>query len=301
MRFRSLAITLILLSLWTFAGCGRDSGSPAGEKRRVVDDLGNVVEVPDSLQRIISLAPNVTELVWFLGESRRLIGVTTQCDWPEEALRLPRVGDFSHPGLERIVALSPDLVLATSVEQQQWNRKLSALGIPVYTVYPRTCDELVESMRRLLALFGNPRQGADSLEAFSRRLDRFRRVEEGPGEPIPRVYVEISDNPLMTAGKGSFVDDLIRRAGGANVVGRLERDYCIINQERIVEADPEVIFVLHGLADAGDVARRIGWEGVSAVHRGRIYDDVDLDLVLRAGPRILQGLRLLEERIHEAL
>ncbi len=265
--------------------------------RKSVDDLGKVVELDSRPERLVSLAPGITEILFFLGAGQRLVGVTNQCDWPARAGSIQKIGDFSNPSLERIIALSPDLVLTTSHEQARWIETISSLGIPIYTVYPSDCADLVSSMQRLLELLGDTAAGRDSIRTFSENLRTLDESQRGTDDSKPRVFIEISSSPLMTAGEASFVSDLITRAGGSNIAVNLERDYSIINPERVILDNPEVIFIFHGLTTAHDLSLRIGWQDIEAVKNGRVFDDVDPDLVLRPGPRVLQGIERIRERL----
>jgi iron complex transport system substrate-binding protein len=255
--------------------------------------------------RIVSLAPSVTETIFFLGAGEKLVGVTTQCDWPARAREITKVGDFSSPSIERILELSPDLIITTSLEQERWTQKLMALGIPVFTLYPRDCEEMLRGMESLLTLLGETRGGPDSLAVLRVRLREVTQSAPQGNEPATRpaharlsAFLEISSSPLMTAGRDTFVSDLLERAGGRNSFGILERDYCIVSAERVVEADPFAIFILHDLSSKEEVSRRLGWERIEAVRSGRVYDDVDPDLLLRPGPRAVQGIAALSERLH---
>jgi iron complex transport system substrate-binding protein len=296
------SIPLILAA----AGCGdRERGGGEIAALRVPDDSGRIVTLVRRPERLVSLAPSVTETIFFLGAGEKLVGVTTQCDWPPAARGIAKVGDFSSPNLERIVELAPDLVVTTSLEQERWTQRLLSLDIPVFTLYPNNCEEMLEGMERLLEILGETCGGPDSLRALRGELDEIGESIRGSGERAgtlapekPRVFLEISQSPLMTAGRDSFVSDLLERAGGSNIFGILERDYCIVSSERVVGADPEAIFILHDLSSKQDLSERLGWEKIEAVRTGRVYDDVDPDLVLRPGPRAVRGIRALSERLH---
>lgn len=292
------AFLLFVLLALAHAGCGeREERRKEGEAFRVTDDLGRIVSLEKRPARIVSLAPSVTETIFFLGAGDRLVGVTTQCDWPPAARGITKIGDFSNPSIERILELSPDLVVTTSLEQERSTQRLISLGMPVFRLYPRDCTELVRGMERLIEVLGETRGGEDSLRALEGRLveieesvkRRERLAGEGEGRR-PRVFIEISESPLMTAGRDSFVSDLIERAGGRNVFGILERDYCTVSAERVVEADPEVIFIFHELATKEELAGRMGWEEIEAVRTRRVYDHVASDLVLRPGPRAVGAI-----------
>lgn len=293
-----IRVFLLLVYCQTLACDHVKNEGKGSEAIRIVDDLGRTVVFYGSPSRVVSLAPNITEIVFFLGCGDKLVGVTNQCDWPPAAGSLTKVGDFSNPSIERIIDLSPDLVLTTSLEQDRWVVKLSSLGIKVFSIYPGDCEELVNSMKKLLKVLGETRAGSDSIRFFEEKIVALESIPGNTGAERPRVFVEISDSPLMTAGDDSFVSDLIERAGGLNIAMGLQREYCIINPERVIRDDPEVIFIFHGLASRDELSRRIGWANIEAVKSGRVFDDVNPDYVLRPGPRVIKGIISLRERLH---
>jgi len=300
MKRSSHRLAALLILVFGSAACSSPGdNTEAANIIKFTDDLGRVVELSKRPERIISLAPNITEIVFFLGSGEKLIGVTSYCDWPPQAREIPRVGDFSHPSIERIVELSPDLVLTTSHEQDRWIGKLFSLGIPVYSVYPHDCEALLNSMENLLGLLGDTPAGLDSIRIMAEKLAKLGKTFHLEGNERPGVFIEISKSPLMTAGSSSFVSDLIERAGGRNIASGLPRDYCVINAERVIKSDPDIVFLFHGLSKKEELSRRIGWGSIGAVKKGRVYDDIDPDIVLRPGPRAVLGIKEIGERLRE--
>ncbi|UCG42867.1 MAG: cobalamin-binding protein [candidate division WOR-3 bacterium] len=242
--------------------------------------------------RIVSLVPSATEVVYALGAGGQLVGNTTYCTYPERARSVYKVGDFVNPDIERIAVLRPDIVLLTLPTHRLVADRLAELGLRFHISQPRTIEETlgeIDSIGVLLGRRGRARSLTDSL-----------RLELGqiPAAPdSPRVYVEISLSPLMSVGARTFMNELVEYAGGRNVYAFSGQQYPLVEAERVVRADPEVIIVLHPGASAQEIASRVGWSGISAVEGGRIYTDIDDDLVTRPGPRLVEAVKVLAERL----
>jgi iron complex transport system substrate-binding protein len=260
--------------------------------------LGRRVVVPARAVRIVSLAPSITETVFVLGEGERLAGVTDYCDYPPEAAKKPRVGGISTPSFEAILALRPDLVLATSESNYAEHvQKLVALGLPVYVIRPVDFESVLESIERIGAVLGRDALARTHVAAMRREADGIARAVAGL--PRPRVLYVVWPNPLIAPGRGTLITELLERAGGESVTGAEPFPYPRLSLETIVERRPERIIVgRHGQATAAELLR--GWEhltAVAAVREGRVYA-VDGDLVHRPGPRMIEALRALARALH---
>lgn len=269
--------------------------------RALVDDLGHEVQIDSPPARVISLAPSITETVFALGVGERLVGVSSFCDYPPAARELARVGGFATPDIERILALAPDVVLLTTVAQQGLSERLKSAGILTWSVFPRRVDELSPSIRRLGEFLG-VRASADSLAGeidafFASVASQLSRPRE---HARPRVFFEIDSNPLMTVTDDSFEGSLLRALGAENIAGGLPRSYARIDPEAVILGDPDVIVITHRVGGAEELRQRRGWNTVHAVKERRVFDDVDPDLLVRPGPRILEGARALLPRLHSA-
>lgn len=235
-------------------------------------------------RRIISLSPGMTEVLFAIGGQDRLVGVTSYCDYPPATRALPRVGDFSHPSLERIIRLQPDLVIVNLPEQQRIKQDLEKMNIPVFVSAPESLNgiyqEIVELGRRIGRL-----AAAESLVAQMRK-----QIQPVPG--LRRtVYLELSPRPLITVGRNSFVSEIVACAGGQNIFADLDRSYPVIPQEEVIRRNPAVIIVLHPQS----IIDRIGWSTIDAVRNHRIYSHLNPDLLLRPGPRLVQGFEALKQ------
>lgn len=235
-------------------------------------------------RRIISLSPGMTEVIFAIGGQDWLVGVTSYCDYPPAARTLPRVGDFSHPSLERIIRLKPDLVIVNLPEQQRIKQDLEKMNIPVFVSAPESLNdiyrEIVELGRRIGRL-----TAAESLAAQMRK-----RIQPVPRRRCP-VYLELSPRPLITVGRNNFLSEMVACAGGQNIFADLDRSYPVIPQEEVIRRNPAVIIVLHPQS----IQNRIGWSKIDAVRNHRIYSQLNPDLLLRPGPRLVEGFEVLKQ------
>jgi len=290
-------LVIVIFAAVLGGGCGPRPApappAPPGGTRVVVDDLGRRVAVPASPRRIVCTSPELTEILFAVGAGSRVVGVVRGCDWPPAARRLPLVGDFSNVSLERVAALSPDLVLATGHEQDRMLEQLRPLGVPTAAFMARDIAGVRRNITTVGALVGAESNARGVVAAFDAALARVdAEVARVPAGRRPRVYLEISPEPLMTVAAGSFVHEEIRRAGGVNIGADLPRPYCRIDGEEVIARDPEVIILCHGATSPRALAARTGWRGISAVRAGRVYE-ANPDLVLRAGPRLAEGVAQL--------
>lgn len=269
---------------------------PAGWAATWTDALGRRVEVSDQPRRLVSLAPSVTEILFALGLGDRVAGVTDFCDYPPAAKTKPRVGGYAEPSLEALVALKPDLVVASADSTKpQLVHRLESLGVPVYVVYPRTYREVAQTIRTLGRVTGALRAG----EALAASLeDTARRTQAAvAGRPRPRVLLCVMVRPLVVAGPGTFVDDLIRLAGGVNVVPRGPSHYPTWGPEALLAHDPDVIVVTPHPGDPDPRTAFGKWPELRAV-RTRRLQTVEANWVQRPGPRLVEGLRALASALH---
>ena len=240
-------------------------------------------ESGSEIRRIVSLAPSLTEIVFFLDGGDRLVGVTTFCDYPEQAKSIYKVGDFSNPSLERIIALKPDLILATMPEQRRIIIELMKMDIPVFTSHPRTLVDIISEIDSIAHL----------LKVRSPRDSLLDLIQSSPVKERPRVYLELSPDPIITIGSSSYLNDLIKKSGGENIFSDLNLEFPSVNWADVLRRDPEIILIFH----TQDYRGRIGWKGLSAVRSGMVIDDLNPDIYLRPGPRTFQAYSELKEII----
>ena len=256
--------------------------------------------------RIVSLAPSVTEILFALDLGDHIVGVTDQCNFPPAAKGIERVSGFGTPNVEKLLALGPDLVIACGLEKPECAEVLRQAGIQVVDVQATgviaSFPELFHAIGRIGDATGCSSEAQKLIAAMQAKLDAVAaRVSRIGVARRTRVFIEIEENPLMTAGAGSFINDLIRRAGGRNVAHEIGSAYPRIDPEKVIAWNPQVILVAHGdraVPAAERLARHIGWSEVAAVRDRRIIDDIDADLLLRPGPRLADGVKALAVRLY---
>ena len=285
---------LIILFISIFFGIGGEA--PAAT---FTDEVGRTLEVNGPPQRIVSVAPNVTEILFALGLEDRLVGVSVYCQYPPAALKKEKIGGYINPSLEKIVALRPNLVIGIAEgDLKTFVDKLAGLNVPVYITNPRDALEVLTSIQKI----GEVTFAPEPARKISRSMEeRVRGVQEKvQGQPRPRVLHILDFNPLISAGKGTFVDDLIRLAGGRNVAETAAGKYPRFSMEEVLVQDPEVILLASMKSQDPMVKQRRWWERwktISAVKQGRIYV-LDSDLIHRPSPRMAEGLEQVARAIH---
>jgi len=289
--------SLLTISFLLLTACGEEP-PPDTENSlttiTVVDDAGRELTFAEPPMRVISTAPDATELVSVLAPGR-LVARSVWCNYPPAIEKLPVIGDFSNPDAERIAALEPDLVLLTGLEQAPLLAKLENLGIPAYVYYPTSLAALRRDFIELGRLFENIDGGeALALELDAAMLfDADKDADKSPGVR-PIVYAEISAEPLMTVAEGSLLHELIVQAGGENPFADLPREYHEVTPEQLLLTNPDVVLIICGFVSLDEVLERTGWSELAAVQNGQVYQ-LDSDLFTRAGPRTATALRQLHE------
>ena len=252
------------------------------------DDRGVTVRLAAPPRRVVSLAPSLTEIVFLIGRGRSLVGVTRYCNVPSEASGLPKIGGVSDPDVERIVALSPDLVLCTTDGNPRDKvRALEEMGIPCFAVAPQDLEAVFAAVERLGILLGAADRGRAEAGALRRRA-RLAGPPSGTAEK-PAVLFVVSTAPIIAAGEGTFMDELVRLAGGRNAAARFSGRYPRLSVEGVVAARPDVIFVagMSGVERFPSEVTR--WKEVPAFRDGAVIT-LDGDLVTRPGPRLVTAL-----------
>lgn len=273
--------------------------TPSPYPMTATDMAGREVTIPAEPQRIVSLAPHITEILYALGLEDRVVGVTQFCNYPPEAAEKPQVGGFSDVSIEKVVEQNPDLILVASIHMAQVLPELEKLGLPVLVMDAHDLPGVLDQIRLVGKITGQD-EAAEALTAqMQARADAVAKAVEG--RPRPRVYWEL-DPTFWTAGPGSFVQDLIERAGGENIAADVEMAWVQLSAETIIARDPEVIFLAdHPYGETKEsVMARSGWEKISAVVNGRIVEltQEQGDMVSRPGPRVVDALELIAKALH---
>jgi iron complex transport system substrate-binding protein len=245
------------------------------------------------------VAPNVTEILFALGLEDRLVGVSNYCQYPPEAKKIEKIGGYINPSLEKIVALRPDLVVGIAEgDLRTFVDKLAGLKVPVYIANPRDALEVLTSIRKIGEVTFAPEPARRIVRSMEEKIGSIR--DKVQGRRRPRVLHILDFNPLISAGKGTFVDDLIRLGGGRNVAEAATGKYPRFSMEEVLVQDPEVILLASMKSGDPLVKQRRWWERwktISAVKQGRVYV-LDSDLIHRPSPRMAEGLEKVAKAIH---
>lgn len=298
MKYKWQAIILLVLIYFSFL-VGTQSNANA---RCVTDQLGRSVALSDNPQRVVSLAPSITEIIYELGQEHRLSGVTRFSDFPSEAAKLPKVGSFVQLDLERIVALKPDLCLSTKDgNPRAVVERLESLQIPVYVVNPRDMDSMMKTVVEIGVLLNADQKAKTLAQKMRSRIQKVERLV-AKASNRPRVFYQVGIFPIVSAGSNTFIHELILLAGGKNLAAGLTA-YPRFSREQVLALSPEV-FIISSMAK-GEVFERVKkewsrWTDIPAVRNQQIFL-VDSNLFDRPTPRLLDGLKLLVRLIHPEL
>ncbi|MGA7622154.1 MAG: ABC transporter substrate-binding protein [Candidatus Acidiferrales bacterium] len=268
----------------------------------VTDETGRHMSVPLNVRRIVSLAPNLTETIYALGQQNKLAGDTTYCDIPAAAKEKPHVGSPVNPSLEAVVALHPDLVLATtSINRAQTADALLKLGIPVYTSDPHTVNGILSSIEVMAELMGASEQGATLVAALQERLEMLHaRLQD---RPMVHVLFVVWDEPLISIGQNTFISDALRWAGAESIITS-SQNWPQVSLEEVVRLQPDYIVIAgdHAQAEAPGskgatiLRARPTWRDLQAVKQGRIV--IASDEVSRPSPGLVDAIEEIARDLH---
>ena len=255
----------------------------------------------DEKLRVISLAPSSTEILFALGLDDEIVGVSQYCDYPEGVLTKERVGTFSRPDIEKIISLKPDVIFCTSLEQAPAVTRLRQLGFRICVSDPSTMEGLFASIDEIGGLVNKKDAARSLIDGMKAGIKGVAdKVASVPETKRPKVYIEFWNKPIMTAGKGTLIDELITLAGGINIAADSGSRYSGYSPEDVVKHNPDCIIMSYmaypGILDA--LKARFGWGDIAAIKNGRVYNDIDPDIILRAGPRSVKGLIEMHKRFY---
>jgi iron complex transport system substrate-binding protein len=297
--------------LFVFAAAACSSAAPAGvesppsrasasaERPTILtlqDDAGREVEFVEPPRRIVSVAPSTTELAFAAGLGDAVVAVGKFSNYPPEAASLTSVGSYVDPDLETIVGARPDLVLVTDVHLAEVVPALERQGLRTLVLSATSIEGVYLNLLLLGRLSAEPEKAEALVDQLRARVARVEKAVAG-ATPV-RTFYEL-DSTLFTAGPGTFIDDVIQRAGGINIAGGASTDYPQLSAEQVVALDPEVVILADEAAGVTPeaVRARQGWAHVSAVVNGRIAV-IDPDIASRPGPRIVDAIEAVARILH---
>ncbi len=295
-----LLTVLLVATVIIFSGCTIEEEVDQAEEelvteRKVVvtDRKGREVSIEGVPERIVSLSPANTETLFALGLGEAVVAVTEYCNYPPEAQEKELIGDFANPSTEKILELSPDLVLASTL-QKDTVLQLEDLGVKVLVVESQSLEEIYSSIKMIAEVTAVEEEGEALVLSM---MDRVKAVEDalaviGEADRV-LIFYEVYSDPLMSAGDGTFINEIIAYAGGINIFHDVDENYPMVSAEVVAEKEPDVILYpdYHGTADLvlEQMAGRPGWENVPAITENRIYA-VNDDHFSRPGPRIVNAI-----------
>ena len=309
MEKKALAIGIIVVVVAALIGGYAyyvyGGGSNAGSgKINVVDDEGNNVTLEKPASRIVSLAPSNTEILFAVGAGNQVVGVTQFCDYPPEVNEKVKNGTIKVVGgyaddyinIETIVSLNPDLVLAYGGGMQTKTiAKLESLNITVAVLNPKDLNGIYKDIGIVGKLTGYINNANNVVKNMKNKVNEVG--EKISGLPKKKVFYVVWNNPLMTAGKNTFINQVISLAGGINIFGDEKTSYPTVSMEDVIAKNPDVIIIIpHCQLTKEDILKNWSKE-IDAVKNGSIYE-IDDDIVVRPGPRIVQGIEEMAEDLH---
>jgi len=274
----------------------------------LVDAMGNVVTFTSAPERIVSLSPSNTEILFAIGAGDKVVGITDYCDYPYdfsawvEAGNITSIGNYWKPSVEPIVDLDPDLVLASTASLEA-AENLRNLGYKVLVVESKTVDGCLQDILLVGRATDKHIEAGALVSEIRARMDAVANQAAGASS-TPKVYHEVWSPPLQSAGPGTFIDELITLAGGTNIFNDAATSWPIVSSEAIIEKDPDVMVFpdmymgrQNFYETLEDVVNRPGWETISAVQNDKLYE-INAAIIARGGPRLADALEILAKMIH---
>jgi iron complex transport system substrate-binding protein len=296
-------LTLLILLCLTSIGCAdrhsansKKSTPKSANTVAYIDEIGQRVELPKHPMRIISLAPNVTETLYLLGAQDRLIGNTTQCNWPEASKRKPKIGDLLNLNYEVILAAKPDLVIAsTAGNDRAAVMRLTSLGVPVYVIAPRNVEKIFQCVEDVGRITDCSAQGLQLVAQMKERLERVKlRIA---GLPPMRAFFITWFDPLLTPGQATFENDVLRLAGVLSITADIPQFYPRYSLEQLLVKDPDAILTIEHQGDPlPNFKKTPGWKDLRAVKEGKTY--FLSEYLQHPSPLFVDGVEDLAKQLH---
>jgi iron complex transport system substrate-binding protein len=293
-----LAVSMVIAPL--AASCNDGSVTATGQTITVTDGLGREVNVKVNPQRIVSLAPSNTEILFALGLGDRVYGVTNICNYPPEAQSKEKVGDYYSVDTEKVISINPDLILAEDLQKADIIPALEKLGFSVVTLVPHNIQEMGEVIMMVGEITGTQDRAEEIVADMQQRVKAVTDVTDTLDDSQRvRVLYLVWNDPMYSVGTNTYIHELIEKAGGSNIAAFAGEGWPELSLEQIIDLDPQVVIANHDIPlDALKSDSRLAV--VDAFKNGRVYF-INADLTNRPGPRIVEGLETMAKMIHPEL
>lgn len=294
LRWACLSACLIFCA-FALVNCKNENPQARAEAptREMTDDLGRRVKVPAQIERAVSLAPNLTEVVFAVGAGDKLVGVTSFCNYPEEAKKIQKIGDTMTPNIESIIALKPQIVLVSTASQiETFTKTLERQNIAYFVTNPQNLGGIYKSIRQIGEIFGKSEKADEVVKGLEKRVGDVE-ARTKTAEAV-KVFLQISREPLYTIGKDSFMTDLITSAGGVSATGDVATAYPKLSKETALALNPDAVI----LSESEDnQAPNDAFKNSPAVKNGKVFR-INADIISRPAPRIVDALEQIARSLH---
>ncbi len=269
------------------------------EERIFTDEMGRQVKIHYPAKRIVSLAPSITEILFALGLDEEVAAITNFCDYPEAVLSKPRIGGFVNPDIEKIVSLKPDLIIGIrDGNRMDTIHRLNDSGFPVYLIDPKGFDGVMRTIKNIGDVVAREKESKKMMKEMVNKRENIVGLTQSLSKP--KVFFQLGDAPMVTVGKGTLADDLIRLAGGRSISEDESVSYPVYSIETVLLKAPEIIIMtsMDSRKNSSHLVKKWeSWKSIPAVRMNMIYV-IDSNLVDRPTPRIVEGLEALVRVIH---
>lgn len=284
-----LNVFLISILFW---GCNEKNNS--AQSKIFKDEIGNEIQLKLKPKRVISAAPNITEIIYAIDAQNLLVGRTKYCNYPEDAKNIPIVGDMINLNFEKVVELKPDIIFMTiEGNTKETFDKLKSLGVQVYVTNPRNINGIFQSIKNIASVL----ERKDTAEALINYIkQRLKKINELDFKIESAMFV-ISLAPLMIAGQNTFIDDLLKQINLKNIAPSSVSSYPIISREEVIKKNPDWIILPEGYSMKEVLEYYPEWKNLKSIQKEKIIF-VDPDLFFRPGPRFIEAIEFLVERIN---
>lgn len=308
MKKRIFLLFMIAILILSFTGCAKSTKEVTEAQTTIAstsvendypltitDSLGRDITFESKPERIVSTVPSNTEIIYAVGKGQNLVGDSIYCNYPEQALEVEKIGDYNGPNLELIIGMKPDVVFSSWLADDVLSQ-LESAGIKVILLNPGNLTQIYDSIELIGEVLGAKPEAATLISDMKSKQEGI--IQKVKGYSAKSVFYEVWNEPLMTAGPGSFLDELITLSNGMNIAGDTKSAYPEYSLETLISKNPQVYITSDdGFKTAEDIFSRDGYSNIEAIKTGQLFM-LNQDIISRPGPRIIEGLELVARAIH---